>query len=57
MMTGMERDWRQICKEVLREKNSDKLIALLEELLLALDARAQGSSHSEGQEPRSQVEN
>jgi len=57
MMTEMERDWRQICKEVLREKNSDKLIALLEELLLALDARAQGSSHSEGQEPRSQVEN
>ena len=56
MMERMERDWRQICAEVLREKDRDKLNALLEELLLALDTRTQGSSQRKGQEARNQLE-
>ena len=35
------RDWREICVEVLREKQSNRLNELLEELLEALEDRAQ----------------
>jgi hypothetical protein len=40
MSPGYDRDWRAICEEVLREKNSDHINALLEELLEALEERA-----------------
>jgi hypothetical protein len=33
------RDWREICEEVLTEKDQDRLNALLQELLEALDDR------------------
>ena len=35
------RDWREICEEVLRTSDSNRVNALLEELLEALEARAQ----------------
>ena len=34
------RDWREICVEVLQEKNTERVSALLEELLEALEERA-----------------
>jgi hypothetical protein len=40
MMPRDQRDWRQICDEVLREQNPDKLNALLAELLEVLEERA-----------------
>jgi hypothetical protein len=39
-----ERNWRQICEEVLREHDPDKVNALLAELLDALEERAATSS-------------
>jgi hypothetical protein len=35
------RTWREICQEVLKEKDEDRLNALLQELLDALDKREQ----------------
>jgi hypothetical protein len=34
------KNWREICEAVLREKDHDKINALLEELLESLDERA-----------------
>lgn len=34
------RDWREICDEVLREKQTNRVNELLEELLEALEDRA-----------------
>ncbi len=34
------RDWREICKEVIREKDNTRLNVLLEELLEALEEHA-----------------
>jgi hypothetical protein len=34
---GDARDWREICKEVLQESSQERLNALLEELLDALE--------------------
>jgi hypothetical protein len=48
MSRGNQRDWREICEEVLSEKNSDRLSALLNELLEALEAR----DRKPGQGPR-----
>jgi len=39
-----QRDWREICKEVLRENDPDKVNGLLAELLDALEERAIRSS-------------
>jgi len=39
-----QRDWREICKEVLRENDPDKVNVLLAELLDALEERAIRSS-------------
>jgi hypothetical protein len=41
MSQSNPRDWREICEEVLRTKDEDKVIALLDELLRALDERDQ----------------
>ena len=40
MMPGNRRNWRQICEDVLREHDPDKVNALLAELLDALEDRA-----------------
>jgi hypothetical protein len=40
MSPANDRDWREICEEVLLTKDSKQLNALLEELLEALEARA-----------------
>jgi hypothetical protein len=39
MSRGNQRDWREICEQVLEEKNSERLNKLLAELLTALDER------------------
>jgi len=36
---GSRRDWREICEEVLTETDQDRLNALLQELLNALEER------------------
>jgi hypothetical protein len=36
---GAGRDWRKICEEVLRERRPDRVNALLQELLKALEER------------------
>jgi hypothetical protein len=41
MSQGNPRGWREICEEVLRTKDEDKVNALLDELLRALDERDQ----------------
>jgi hypothetical protein len=38
MRNDHPRHWREICLEVVREKNSSRLSALLEELLTSLEA-------------------
>jgi pyruvate dehydrogenase complex dehydrogenase (E1) component len=40
MSPDTRKDWRKICEQVLREKNPDRVVALLEELLEALEERA-----------------
>jgi hypothetical protein len=40
MTSDNRKDWRKICEQVLREKNPDRVAALLEELLEALEERA-----------------
>ena len=44
MMPGNRRNWRQICEEVLREHDPDKVNLLLTELLDALEDRAATAS-------------
>ena len=39
MNQGNRRGWREICAEVLKEKDQDRLNALLQELLDALEER------------------
>jgi hypothetical protein len=41
MSQGNPRGWREICEEVLRTKDEDRVNALLEELLRALGERAE----------------
>jgi pyruvate dehydrogenase complex dehydrogenase (E1) component len=36
---GETRDWREICEDVVRESSSERVNALLEELLNALEER------------------
>ena len=43
MSTGNRRDWREICEEIVRERDTDRSNALMEELLEVLDARARAS--------------
>ncbi len=40
MTPDNRKDWREICEQVVREKNPDRVIALLEELLEALEESA-----------------
>jgi len=40
MSQDKPKNWREICEAVLREKDQDKINALLEELLESLDERA-----------------
>jgi hypothetical protein len=40
MTPGKQRNWRQICEEVLREHDPEKVNTLLAELLDALEERA-----------------
>ena len=40
MASNNRRDWREICAEVIREKDDTRLNVLLEELLEVLDERA-----------------
>ena len=44
MSESAEKDWRELCAAVAREKDSKKLELLLEELVRALDDR-QSQSH------------
>jgi hypothetical protein len=37
MAPAIRRHWREICEDVLREKDTNRVNALLEELLEALD--------------------
>jgi hypothetical protein len=39
MRQGNQRDWREICVEVLLERDTHRVNALLEELLEALERR------------------
>jgi hypothetical protein len=43
MSTGNRREWREICEEIVRERDTDRSNALMEELLEVLDARARAS--------------
>jgi len=43
MSTGNRRDWREICEEIVREGDTDRSNALMEELLEVLDARVRAS--------------
>lgn len=45
---GETRDWREICEDVVRESSSERVNALLEELLDALENR----DGSKQREPR-----
>lgn len=40
MSSANRRDWREICEQVVREKDSTRLNTLLEELLEALEEHA-----------------
>jgi hypothetical protein len=40
MSLDNRRDWREICEDLLKEKNPGRVNALLTELLAALEARA-----------------
>ena len=40
MSTGNRRNWREVCEEIVRERDTDRSNALMEELLEVLDARA-----------------
>ena len=40
MNADKQRSWREICEELLKEKQTEKVDALLEELAQALDRRA-----------------
>jgi hypothetical protein len=40
MGQGNRRDWREICEDVLRERNPEKVNALLDELATALEERS-----------------
>jgi hypothetical protein len=44
MREGNQRDWREICMEVLAERNTERVNVLLEELLDALDRRPEARS-------------
>jgi hypothetical protein len=39
MADGMQKDWRELCVAVTNEKDSRKLISLIQELTEALDRR------------------
>ncbi len=41
MSPETDQDWRAICEQVLRETDRDRIDVLLEELLEALEVRAQ----------------
>jgi len=43
MSTGNRREWREICEEIVREGDTDRSNALMEELLEVLDARVRAS--------------
>ena len=44
MNQGKRRDWREICEEVLTERDQDRLNVLLQELLDALEERERAQS-------------
>jgi hypothetical protein len=46
MTAGKQRDWRKICEEVLKERKTEKVNTLLEELVQALDRRAREGDHA-----------
>lgn len=48
---GKERIWREICEEVLKERETEKVDALLEDLAQALDRRAREHDQREGTRP------
>ena len=50
MTAGNSRGWREICEEVLREKRTERVNALLEELLDVLEERER--AHGRPSTPR-----
>lgn len=42
MNLGNRRDWREICRELLRENDPERSRAIMEKLLEELDNRAEG---------------
>ena len=48
MTNGEERDWRRLCELASKEKDPEKLYALVERLNRALEVRAQGRTEGDG---------
>jgi hypothetical protein len=48
------RDWREICEELLQERDTERVTELLEELLDALDERERTAGHQPEIKPESQ---
>jgi hypothetical protein len=46
MADGMKRDWRELCVAVTNEKDSTKLISLIQELVEALDRGERSWRHT-----------
>lgn len=55
MSPGNGNNWRQICEQVLKEKNPEKVTRLLEELLEILEERAANGDQSRTSRPSSSV--
>jgi hypothetical protein len=49
-MTGEKRDWRELCEAASKEKDSDRLIALVSELVEVLDERNTSAKQYEQQQ-------
>ena len=46
MADGMQKDWRELCVAVIKERDSTKLTSLVQQLITALDRRERGWPHT-----------